>query len=181
MFDDLFAEEEKLFSNGGDGGDGEDGGYIDDGDIDEKNDDTQYMKSEINARERTGHGGKLAELLSSTILGDRKKGKRDIISPEDRFRINTDALCRRMNSNNIYSLSEEDINVILQKTTDINELKYKNYVAYILGYIASRGDKSLDTKNFNHVVRKILPALENEGGVQPPDVLRYARFWHDFL
>lgn len=145
-------------------------------------DDEPRMEAEAKAFERVGPSGKLAELLSSpSVLENIGKKGRESISPEDRFLINTDALCRRLNSDNIVKISETDINNMLEKTTDIVGLKYKNYVGYILGYIASQGGKSLKPEQVNFVIKKILPQLGEEGGIAPADVIRYARFWKEFL
>ena len=136
------------------------------------------MEAEAKAFERVGASGKLAELLSTPI---DDINKRSAISPEDRFLINTDAFCRRLNAENIYRLSETDINTILEKTTDVLGLKYKNFVAYVLGYIASKGGQKLKVDKVQNVITNILPKLGDEGGVYPADVVRYARYWNKFL
>jgi hypothetical protein len=145
-------------------------------------DDSPKFQAEAKAFERVSGGGKLYELLSSpNAIQDQEKKGREIISPEDRFLINTDALCRRMNSEGITRISESDINIILEKTTLIVNLRYKNYVAYILGYLASSGGKNMKVENVKNVIDRILPHVSEEGGVQPADVVRYARFWNGFL
>lgn len=147
-------------------------------DFDDYHDDGPSMEAEAKAFERVGASGKLAELLS-TPLDDINK--RSVISPEDRFLINTDAFCRRLNAENIYPLTEIDINAVLEKTTDILQLKYKNYVAYVLGYIASQGGRELKVDKVKNIITNILPKLADEGGVYPADVVRYARYWNNFL
>jgi hypothetical protein len=72
-------------------------------------------------------------------------------------------------------LTETDINMILEKTRLVPNLKYKNYVAYVLGYIASEGGRSLD--KVNYVIDTVLPKLDDKGSVEPPDVVRYASLW----
>lgn len=141
------------------------------------------FRSEVKAFERAGPSGKLIELLSSpSVLEDAGKKGREAISPEDRFLINTDAFCRYLNSQNIALLSENDINTLLEKTTLMTELKYKNYIAYILGYIASQGGQNLKVTQVKNVIDNILPAIgEKANGIAPPDVVRYARYWAEFL
>ena len=141
-------------------------------------DDAQEMQAEARVFERTGQSGKLAELLSVPLEDINKRGA---ISREDRFLINTDAFCRRLDSENIAKLTETDINNILQTTTKVIELQYKNFVAYVLGYIATQGGKSLKVENVKNVIEKILPQIGDEGGVQGPDIVRYARYWKEFL
>lgn len=159
--DDFFAEEEMF-------GDYEEG--------------EQEFQAEAKAFERVGPSGKLSELLSSpnVVEGIGKKG-REIISQEDRFLINTDAMCRRLNSDNIAKLTESDINNLLENTQKIVGLKYKNYVGYILGYLASQGGRTLKVEQVRYVIKNILPQLGEEGGITPADVVRYARYWKEFL
>lgn len=147
-------------------------------DFDDYHDDGPSMEAEAKAFERVGASGKLSELLS-TPLDDINK--RSAISPEDRFLINTDAFCRRLNAENIYKLTETDINTVLEKTREVLQLKYKNFVAYVLGYIASQGGQNLKVDNVKNVITNILPKLEDQGGVYPADVVRYARYWNKFL
>src|SRR3990167_1284324 len=107
--DDFFAEEEELFG---------------------REESEQKLEMEAKAFERVGPSGRLAEMLSSTDI--QKKGS---ISPEDRFLISVDAISRRISSDGVIKLSETDINTMLEKTNLISGLRYKNPVAYILGYL----------------------------------------------
>jgi hypothetical protein len=141
----------------------------------------QKLEAEANVFQRVGPTSKLAEMLSVPLAIDPTKKGREAIPPEDRFLINVDSLCRRMTSENIWKLTEPDITYILEKTTQIVGLKYKNYVGYVLGYIATQGGRSMKKENIMNVIEKILPRLEDEGGVKAPDVIRYSRFWKDSL
>lgn len=156
--------------------------FFQDEDIDMYEDEGPRLEAEAKAFERVGPGGKLAELLSSpAVLESKDKKGREAIAPEDRFLINVDALCRRMNSDGISKITETDINTMLEKTTIIPGLRYKNYIAYVLGYLASQGGKTLKPEQVKLVISKVLPQVAKDGGVEPPDVVRYARYWREFL
>jgi len=143
--------------------------------------DVEY-KAEADAYERTGPGGKLAEMVSGAMLGDMQKSlAREAISPEDRFLIFTDAIARRINADHIATVSEADITILLEKTVQIPGLRYKNPVAYIMGFLASKGGQKLERETVLYVIDHILPRMGDEGGVTAPDVIRYARYWHKFL
>jgi len=146
-------------------------------------DEGPQMETEAKAFERVGPSGVLAELLTGVSGGidfDPKKRMRDM-SPEDRFLIFTDAMCRKMDAEGIVRLPEKDITNILEKTRLIPDLKYKNHVAYILGYIASEGGRSIRVDRVRFVIDKVLPSVGQEGGVEPADVVRYAKYWKEFL
>lgn len=157
--DEFFAEEEEMFAE-----------------------DERQFEAESKAFERVGPGGKLVELLSSPgVIEDIGKKGREVISPEDRFLINTDALCRRLSSENIIKITEADITNMLEHTVNIVGLKYKNHVGYILGYLASQGGKTLKVEQVKFIIKNVLPHVAEDGGIEPADVVRYARYWREFL
>jgi len=150
--------------------------------VEDMGDDQEY-EMEAKAFERVGGAGVLAELLSSSGgliegLQDNKKKMREI-SAEDRFLIFTDAFCRKLTSEGIVTVTERDITNILRSSQKLPHIRYKNYVAYVLGYLASQGGRDLSAKNVRDVLN-LLPKIK-EGGVTPPDIIRYARFWTKFL
>jgi hypothetical protein len=140
--------------------------------------------AEIGAAERAGPGGGLGGLLiGEGVLNDlQNKIKKTTMSPEDRFLLYTDAICRGFNDDRIANLSESDITAILEKARNLPNIKYKNPEAFILGYIATAGGKTLTTKDgkarVKHILTDMLPRI-HKGGVEPPDVIRYARLWMD--
>jgi hypothetical protein len=130
--------------------------------------------NEAKAFERAG-GGLLQELLTGIYTDDIDMKKRDMPAI-DRFLISTDAMCRNL------KLSSEDINIILNKARyEVSGIEYKNYVAFILGFLASEGGSSLKVKKVKNVIDNILPQVSDKGGVEPADVIRYARYWREFL
>lgn len=137
--------------------------------------DEANYEMEAKAFERAGPSGVLAELLTSVNI--EKKGRREALPPEDRFLIAVDALSRRINEERLASLSQADIDNMLMKTVNIPNLRYKSPLGYILGYLASRGGTVLDVKNVRNILENVLPSVSQDGGVEPPDVIRYARFW----
>lgn len=143
-------------------------------DYGEEKDDEIYM--EANAFERTGPSGVLAELLSSGTNELRKKGSKDVVSIEDTFLKTVDAVSRRLGEDNLVKITKDDIESMLLKSQEIKGLKYKNPIAYILGYLASKGGRELEKANVLFVINKVLPEI-SEGGIEPADVVRYARFW----
>jgi hypothetical protein len=130
--------------------------------------------NEAKAFERAG-GGLLQELLTGVYTDDIDMKKRDM-PPIDRFLISTDAMCRSL------KLSTSDINTILTKARyEVAGVEYKNYVAFILGFLASEGGSSLKVKKVRSVIQDILPQVAERAGVEPEDVVRYARYWREFL
>ena len=130
------------------------------------------MRSEVRAFERAGGGGRLAELLSVSLEQyDEGRG-----SPEDRFLVNVDAFGRRL------ELTKNDIDNLLTKSQSVDDLKYKNYVAYVLGYVATRGGTKTDKGSMEEAFRRLEElGVDDRMGVARPDVVRYARYWNSRL
>lgn len=142
--------------------------------------DEEYgLQSEATAYTRVGVGGKMSELLTGLETAETKIDKDT--SPEDRFIYAVNAIARRMMEEHIANITNKDIDNILDKSRYVTELKYKNPLAYILGYIATNGGQNIEAKQVKYVIKDILPKLGKDSGVEPPDVIRYARYWKNFL
>lgn len=126
--------------------------------------------AEVSAFERAAPGGKLAELI--TITTDEKK-----LTPRERFYKNVDAISRRINSENVVRVSQHDIDTMLETATNVEDIQYRNPVGYVLGYLASGGGREMNRKKIMEIINDLLPKLDGDGGVEPPDVIRYARYW----
>lgn len=142
--------------------------------------DVQNYQMEAKAFERVSQG-RLHEFLSTSATTQLEKGGRQVLTPEDRFIIKLNTQCLAMREDKTADISDKDIDTMLEKTRQISDLKYKNPLAYILGYIATKGGKSLKVADVKDVIKNILPSVATEGDVAPQDVVRYARFWSIYL
>lgn len=134
------------------------------------------FKEEAKAFERVGVGG---GALFEAVEGI------DPHSREDKLFITIDAISR-----SIKGLTQNDIENIINKARDSENVKYKNPVGLILGYIASQGGQYIIKRDNVYTLRKkdeciknfrktieILDTLPEKFGVFPLDIIRYARFW----
>jgi hypothetical protein len=154
----------------------------------EDNDNDNDMQMEAKAFERVGPSGVLFELLEGSH--ECKKEKIREMSPEDRFLCFTDATCRKLKDEGV-SINDSDINTMLKKAKEkVHELKYKNHIAYILGFLASNGGvgyidsdgvRKLNRNAVKEVLENVLPKIDEDKGVYPEDVIRYGRYWINFL
>ncbi len=140
----------------------------------------QEFRPEVHAFERVSATGALQNLLSGANMTDPQgKLSRQSISPEDRFLINVDGISRKWSDARILPLQNSDIDIMLNKSQLMPNIKYKNPTAFILGYWATQGGMNYD--NLMSVINNVLPELNNDGGVYPEDVIRYARNWVLYL
>jgi hypothetical protein len=138
--------------------------------MDEYDDD--YL-DEYKAVERAGYANKLNELVV------------DIEKPtaDERFLVNINGIVNSIIQNgeltrSDLTLSYGDLDKILDKAGTLPEKKFKNPLAYILGYLCINDFKQIDLKKFRRVSDiEVLKEYKTEAGVYPPDILRYARFW----
>lgn len=140
------------------------------------------FQPEVNVYDRVGMPG-VADVLSNVILsGDnlsdlQRKINKMVQDPMDRFMVYVDAISRNISSaEKGIVLDNNDIIRMLKNAKKIKNVQYKNPSAYILGYLASEGGKEMKKENVANVIKKGIP-LVREGNVEPPDVVRYARYW----
>ncbi len=137
--------------------------------------DIEY-KQEIVAFERAGPSNKLDEMLLGPEMVT-KKG-REIYNAEQKFLINVNMFSRKIMDEDRKLISQNDIDTMLEATQGVKGLKYKNYAAYVLGYIVTSGGVSrvIKVENVKNI-SKTLDHAKRELGVYPEDVIRYARLW----
>lgn len=143
--------------------------------------------AEIGAFERAGPGGRLAEMLTVTDI----KGK-ETLSSEDRVLLAINGIGNTLIDEK--HITRNDLENILEMASVTENMKYKNPVGFILGYIGTNGGKlsvnsvktssSVDKKilnelksNIKNINNKILPSIKDRMGIEEPDVIRYIRFW----
>lgn len=146
-------------------------------------DDEDYgveFQAEAKAFERAGPAGLLNSLLSAETIEklSKPKGVFQLFPPEDQFLLNVDRFSRDLMDAGI-NLTQKDIDNMLRKTEYIGStLRYKNATGYILGYMATDGGTTLSPNKIQKVIQDVLPRVKEEQGVEPADVVRYARFWN---
>jgi hypothetical protein len=136
------------------------------------------LEQEFSAYERAGPGGKLQELLSIPLNPEKK---RQAYTPTDKFLIKTDSLCRELDHDSIAKFPQQVIDDILVKAYSTPNIQYKNPLGFILGYLATNNGSKLKKENVMFVIKTILPKLKKDSGIEPEDVIRYARFWTKYL
>ena len=104
------------------------------------------------------------------------KFNKTIQDPVLKFKCYVDIISRKLISDNI-DLRERDIENMVSKVESLQYIGFKNPSAYIAGYIASGGGKNITETSVNYSFTRVLPLIELEGGVQRPDIIRYARLW----
>lgn len=139
----------------------------------EGEDTVRVYTAEANAYSRVGHGGRLTTVISEGPMKDIQQ-LADMTNPEEKFLILLTQSAQSMIEKHDIKISDQDIEIMADKVSLISDIQYKNPTAFILGYIATQPRKNMN--NVKHVINHILPKIE-EGGVKPPDVVRYSRFW----
>lgn len=141
--------------------------------------------AEVNAYERVMYN--LPEAVAA-IQGPQMTGKLGEIQrkltnmtlrPRDRFILQVNASYNSMSESGIISLSDGEIDIILNHVDKIQNAEYKNPTAYILGYMANYGSskEKLVKKNVQNVMDNILPKIQNDANIGREDIIRYARLW----
>ena len=127
------------------------------------------FKDEFGAFLRAGAG-------DTGCLDADGKFNKTIQDPVLKFKCYVDIISRKLISDNI-DLRERDIENMLARVESLQYISFKNPSAYIAGYLASGGGKNMTETSVNYCFTRVLPLIELEGGVQRPDIIRYARLW----
>lgn len=140
------------------------------------------FKSEMGAY---GEGGRVvikrtvdqfSELLAEGGLSSLTQAiGRQYKTPIERFAGTVDAVCRNL------EIDEALIESMLSNIVSLKNVQYTNPVGYIFGYIASDGGRDMNNEKIQEIFKK-LNTYNNltNAGMEPPDVIRYARFWINF-
>lgn len=138
---------------------------------DEDYGDAHDFRAEIDAYQRAG------AISQYNLSGDRT-----LMTPLERFRVNVDGISRSLKDTIYDSLSEQDIDTMLEKADILEVIEHKNPTGYILGYLAidRQQDRRFTKYRYDYVVENILPFML-DGSVKGPDIIRYARLWESIL
>ena len=132
------------------------------------------IQSEFKDRERAG--GTIGCWL--TGIDGRPLKTQD---PRGRFCLKVDAICRNISSNCTsmgMSISEDEIQFLLNKSQNLNRIQFLNPTAFVLGYLATNGGKKKITKtSLNNVFTCYIDIVANDNSIKKPDIIRYARLW----
>lgn len=146
----------------------EDDRFFSDGDEEDVKLESGYVD-----RDRVGNSRNM-DIQGDLFVG-KKYSKSE--SPESRFATAVDAICRSLQSRKWYSITDGEINQIIEKSHVFSEnIKYYNPTAFILGYIASAGGTSEKKENFDTALG-LLRHIGVDNAIEPPDVVRYMRLW----
>jgi hypothetical protein len=148
-------------------------------DEDENEDDSEDANSidlqpEIGASDRVNFTGS-SGLIGKTPTSKLEQSTQD---PLEKFCRKVNAICRNLNNwEEIENIDENSINIMLVKAANLDYVEYKNPSAYVLGFLASGGGNVISKEKFAYVIKKVLPRVDSEASVLPPDVIRYSILW----
>ena len=140
--------------------------------------DVSELKASITAHERVSRLDPCTSGILMDLSGDMsniQKRIREMVSVEDRFKYYVGAIINNLNENKILDISWDSRVKICQKADDIPNVKFLNPTAYILGYVATQGGKTMNKRDIKMVFRA-LDVLKDDS-IREPDVIRYSRFW----
>jgi hypothetical protein len=132
------------------------------------------LQPEIGASDRVNFTGS-SGLIGKTPTSKLEQSTQD---PLEKFCRKVNAICRNLNNwEEIENIDENSINIMLVKAANLDYVEYKNPSAYVLGFLASGGGNVLSKEKFSYVIKKVLPRVDSEASVLPPDVIRYSILW----
>lgn len=139
----------------------------DEGD-DYEDEDVDKFVPEIDAFGRVGFSG----LTGNAPITRLEKAAQE---PLEKFVQSVEAICWDIISKNI-NITNNDIQKMIETASYLEHVEHKNPSAYILGFLATEGG-NLTLKNYDKIIKKVLPLIDSDASVFPEDVIRYSRLW----
>ncbi len=149
---------------------------------------------ERNVFDRITYRDIYSEFMSAPTIIDEKKRSREILSPEDQFLNNVRNFCREINEDEKLRLkiSQKDNINLAEKSRLVTNIRYKNYVGYVLGYLASEQGKNIKKDTVLKIIKIFVPTdkdkdlstvknMVKSAGIIGEDIIRYARYWNLYL
>lgn len=106
--------------------------------------------------------------------GDKRRSGQD---PLEHFVTVLDARARELSRYPRVGIDETQIRTMREHARKLPYPGYKNVSAFILGYLASKGGRSVEKDRFDGVMDRVYPHIDDVQAITPEDVLRYARMW----
>lgn len=148
-----------------------------DDEIDDFQNDENIFKDEYNVFDRVGFPESDQQLNIFGYDNISKKLEKMSRNDEESFKIFVNAISRKIigSGNNIFNLNNNDIKIMLKKTSELNNIKHKNPNFYVLGYLASNKGNEIKKDILNKVINNVAKVINIQ--ISGPSILRYARFW----
>jgi hypothetical protein len=155
------------------GKDNSEGEWSEGGEGGEDNMDLQAGFTDIDRVSRADDCGSFPVVKSGNLSEINKEIDQLTQDPIERFKRYVGAISHSMTEDGLYDISIDDRNKMCRMTSRLDNVKYLNATAYILGYVSTDGGKAINKKK----IKEIFKAKLNDDSVKPPDIVRYARFW----
>lgn len=133
-------------------------------------------KDELEFVDEMGAWGAEGRVGRSAVELGTTKEKRAKQSPIERFITDITRITLQYNEDGVFNITDAELQEITEKTHYLPQIHFKNPMAYVLGFIASKGGTSITKKSVEKVFN-MLPSIESSYGIKEPDVVRYARLW----
>lgn len=146
--------------------------------VDPENEEEQVFEDsflDIERSSRADDCGGLPLPITGNLSELNKRINKLTQDPEDRFKRYVGAISHSITEKGLYNINIDDRNTMCRVASGLNNIKYLNATAYILGFLSTDGGKAIDDNKIKKIF-KILNRLSDES-VKPADVIRYARFW----
>ena len=131
------------------------------------------LRAEFKDRERAGG------ILGCWVTGvDGQPLKTQ--TPLGRFCLKVDAVSRNINSTCRFSLPDEQIQTLLDKSQELHRVEFKNPTAFVLGYLATgKGTIGITKTSLSNVWKcyESTDGINKDLSIREPDIIRYARLW----
>ena len=134
-------------------------------------DDGGMFMAEMGAGDRS-HGGLLGAAGGAPQIAQARDST-------ESFQVQVDAICRYLASEHGLSLGQDAIDTLVEKSSYLVDIEYKNPLCYVLGCYWTSGGRDMSKERFTHFIENVVRLLDEDPGAAA--VLRYGRLWEKQL
>lgn len=122
--------------------------------------------------------------ISASLPSRALRGLKDITNMKEQFKVRVEATVQNLSSIR-GCIALDDLLNVLEPINDLPNIQFKNATAFVLGFIASEGGKSITKTSVAKAIRcrenMITTSIPFEDIVTDKDIIKYAVFWKDVV
>lgn len=121
--------------------------------------------------------------ISASLPSRMMGGLKEMTNMTEQFKVRVEAAVGRLSFRGC--LQDGDLLSIMEPINDLPFVQFKNATAFVLGYIASNGGRSISKALVDKAIRcreeMTMPSVQFEDIVTDKDIIKYAVYWKDVI
>ena len=140
---------------------------------------------EVSAKSQSNIARECYNTIDINIPNPKDPNYRKIISkinPLDRFKYEVDKFAKELHETDKILFDVKDRDEMCLHASKLNNIKYLNPIAYVIGYWITDGGEKINIKKWKNINTiknevQIININLKDSNIYPADIIRYSRYW----